>query len=1116
MLHTCLALLLSAAAAAAPGENIAVGKPYTLKPAPDYKHCTDPGDATQLTDGEYVDGYFWAQPGTVGWRHGAPVVIEVDLGEDQAIGGASFNTAAGAAGVAWPSAIHLLVAQEKGKYHAVGELTGLSAASGTPPAGSYAVHRYITNTLRTHGRYVAFVVVGKPYIFCDEVEVYAGGPAWLGEPLAGEPVTSIQDYVEGLHVHNGVLRRLRRDIEALREQAAEADITDGARAPIAAELDAAEAELPGLQNQYAEDFRAVLPLNEIHRRCFRAQAALWRALGRTGLTLWQNGRWAFLDHLAIPPENPEQARIEVHMLNGEYRSAAFNLSNATPEDMTVTVAFDGLPGAPMPPYIEVHEVAWTDTASGIPVASALPPAARTEAGWRVHVPAGLTRQVWLTFHPNELAPRPYRAHRGRLLLGTPAGARTLPIKLYLYPLQFPEQPTLRLGGWDYVNGSGHRGVTPENRDALVAFLQKHFVSAPWATNGVIPKGAHGEDGTMATPPDTTDFDEWAALWPDAAGYYIFAAVRSRFLSWNMDTPEFTRAVGDWARFWAGHAKEKGIDPEKVYLLLVDEPHAPEQDATILAWAKALGEADTGLQIWEDPTYHDMSKANLDMVRACDVLCPNRPIFLRTPESYREYFRARQEEGAALEFYSCTGPARLLDPYAYYRLQAWTCWKERAQAMHFWAFGDLGGGQSAWNEYAAPGTVYTPQFLDAHGATDSKQMAAIREGIEDYELFVLADEVPRRTKGKTGESYAKRTREIRDQLVERVLAQAGGRGFRWTEPRDRTLADGARIQLLKAMAGEAPSNDLAAWEDHKQQIRENMHKVMGTLPPDTQTVPPDLEVLEETEFPAYTRKRITFAVEDWDRLPAYLLIPKKLNAPAPAMLCLHPTYAGGKDMAAGLGDKPNRNYAEELAQRGYVTLAPDYPGFGEYKEARQALYEHGYASCTLKGISNHMRCVDLLQSLPEVDPSRIGCIGHSLGGHNTLFLGAFDERVKVMVTSCGFTSFPKYYEGDLTGWTHDGYMPRIATEYGKDPARMPFDFPEVLALQAPRPVFINAPLHDANFEVSGVRDCVRAAAKVYALYDAEQRLVAVYPDAEHDFPKPVREQAYQFIGSALGP
>jgi dienelactone hydrolase len=175
---------------------------------------------------------------------------------------------------------------------------------------------------------------------------------------------------------------------------------------------------------------------------------------------------------------------------------------------------------------------------------------------------------------------------------------------------------------------------------------------------------------------------------------------------------------------------------------------------------------------------------------------------------------------------------------------------------------------------------------------------------------------------------------------------------------------------------------------------------------------------------------------------------------------------------------------------------------------------GYISGTMKCIWNHVRAVDLLESLDEVDSDRIGCIGHSLGGHNTLFLGVFDERVKVMVTSCGFNAFAKYYEGDLTGWTSDRYMPRIATVYGKDPAQMPFDFTEVLAALAPRPVFINAPLHDANFEVSGVHDCLEAARPVYALFGAAERVVPRHPDCGHDFPPDVREAAYALIDGVL--
>src|SRR5262249_1808945 len=171
--------------------------------------------------------------------------------------------------------------------------------------------------------------------------------------------------------------------------------------------------------------------------------------------------------------------------------------------------------------------------------------------------------------------------------------------------------------------------------------------------------------------------------------------------------------------------------------------------------------------------------------------------------------------------------------------------------------------------------------------------------------------------------------------------------------------------------------------------------------------------------------------------------------------------------------------------------------------------------TMKGIWNHIRAVDLLASLPEVDRERIGCIGHSLGGHNTLFVSAFEPRIKVAVTSCGFDSFLDYMGGDITGWTGArSYMPKIITDFGKDPHRMPFDFPEVLAAIAPRPAFINAPLHDSNFRVESVKKCVAAAASVYRLFGSESNLVASYPDSEHDFPAEVRQAAYDFIDKAL--
>ncbi|MCY3767518.1 MAG: prolyl oligopeptidase family serine peptidase [Gemmatimonadetes bacterium] len=303
-----------------------------------------------------------------------------------------------------------------------------------------------------------------------------------------------------------------------------------------------------------------------------------------------------------------------------------------------------------------------------------------------------------------------------------------------------------------------------------------------------------------------------------------------------------------------------------------------------------------------------------------------------------------------------------------------------------------------------------------------------------------------------------------------------------------------------------------WEKRRAHILANMEKVTGPLPDRSSLPALDMEVVGTEDLGDVIRKKVTFVSEPDDRVPAYLLVPKGLNGKAPAMLCLHQTTKIGKGEPAGVGGIPDLHYALELARRGYVTLAPDYVNFGDYEIDP---YQNGYASATMKGIWNHLRAVDLLQSLPEVDAGRIGCIGHSLGGHNSMYLSAFDRRLKVVVSSCGFNSFFKYYGGDLTGWSHPGYMPRISDRYGKDPKRMPFDFTEVVAALAPRAFFINAPLRDANFEVSGVKDCVRAAAPVYALLGVPDRLMAVHPDAEHAFPPEIREQAYAFVDGALG-
>ena len=292
----------------------------------------------------------------------------------------------------------------------------------------------------------------------------------------------------------------------------------------------------------------------------------------------------------------------------------------------------------------------------------------------------------------------------------------------------------------------------------------------------------------------------------------------------------------------------------------------------------------------------------------------------------------------------------------------------------------------------------------------------------------------------------------------------------------------------------------------------MELVMGKLPAGSGEEPPELRIVSSRGTDAVELQEVAYRAEGEDWVTAYLLRPSRAETVAPGVLCLHQTTKVGKAEPAGVAGLENLHYALELAERGYVCLAPDYPGFGGYAPDTCEL---GYVSTTMKGIFNHMRGIDLLQSLPEVDSARIGCIGHSLGGHNTLFVAAFDRRIAVSVTSCGFTSFAKYKGGDLTAWAQQKYMPRIRERYGCDPKRMPFDFSDVLRAIAPRAVFVNAPLGDDNFEQSGVHDCLDTAIETFSSAGSADRLRGMFPDCGHDFPAEARAAAYGFIDEVLG-
>ncbi len=315
-------------------------------------------------------------------------------------------------------------------------------------------------------------------------------------------------------------------------------------------------------------------------------------------------------------------------------------------------------------------------------------------------------------------------------------------------------------------------------------------------------------------------------------------------------------------------------------------------------------------------------------------------------------------------------------------------------------------------------------------------------------------------------------------------------------------------------------DLSRYIDDSGNVRPI--QAAGELPLRKDLPALDLRIGVDEEFQGVRRVTGTILAEAGDRIPLDLYLPLELEGhgnsltgptsdmAVPGVLALHPTGAAGKRIVAG--DKPNRQYAIELAQRGYVVVAPDYVSFGEY--ADYDFESDAYSSGTMKGIFNHMRCVDLLVELSAVDRDRIGVIGHSLGGHNAIFTAVFDQRIDVVVSSCGWTPFHYYYGGKLQGWTSSRYMPLIRTRYELNPDAVPFDFYELIAALAPRTFVSVSPINDSNFDVAGVRKAMPAARQIYELLGAEESITLFTPDCEHDFPTDMRHSTYEIIDLVL--
>lgn len=334
------------------------------------------------------------------------------------------------------------------------------------------------------------------------------------------------------------------------------------------------------------------------------------------------------------------------------------------------------------------------------------------------------------------------------------------------------------------------------------------------------------------------------------------------------------------------------------------------------------------------------------------------------------------------------------------------------------------------------------------------------------------------------------------------------------PRDKLL-------LYRGSDGQpTPVKTVADWQKRRAEVIRGMESAMGRLPGAEKRCLLDMKVEEDVDCGTYVRRLVSYQSEPGSRVPAYLLVPKDVldgHRKVPAVLCLHGTNKViGHGSVVGLGTLANRNYAQELALRGYVAFAPSYPLLANYQPDLKAL---GWESGTLKAVWDNIRGLDLLETLPYVDGTKFAAIGQSLGGHNAVFTAVFEPRLSVVVSSCGLDSFLDYMDGSSKywepekAWCQTRYIPKMSI-YKDRLEDIPFDFHEMVGALAPRHVMIAAPKKDSNFHAESVDRIVAAARPVFKLYGHEDHLRLEHPEGGHDFPPAMREAAYKLFDTVL--
>ena len=280
-----------------------------------------------------------------------------------------------------------------------------------------------------------------------------------------------------------------------------------------------------------------------------------------------------------------------------------------------------------------------------------------------------------------------------------------------------------------------------------------------------------------------------------------------------------------------------------------------------------------------------------------------------------------------------------------------------------------------------------------------------------------------------------------------------------------------------------------FESWRNRLRERWIELLGRMP--AARCPLDVRTDDEQDLGDCVQVRLSFASEPGARVPATLLVPKGVSSRPATVICLQ-GHSSGHHISLGQalysGDaqsvEGDRDFARQAVARGYAALAVEQRCLGLRLDRRRAdgalqgdeRCRHASLVAMLVGRTmagerawDVSRACDLIESIPQLDPQRIACMGNSGGGTATWYAATIEPRISAIMPSCSVCEYAPSI-GVLDHCT-DNYVPGVL-QY--------FDMPDLAGLIAPRPACIVAGRHDAIFPFDAMQ---RSFDRVSAIYQA---------------------------------